>query len=233
MGRSFASGPRHPSHPIPAPATCQRDGSRQPAGRPRFESHSFPRNSLAPPVQTFVAEMERMLVVVYGTEEKALEGAHALEAFDEGSLLALHAAAVVTRGLTGEIAVRITRRPVPQGTMGATAVGTMIGALGGAFGMAIGAAAGLALGALTDYQRARLDRGFVDDVSRSLERGKSALVAQIDEESPDGVDARMRAIGSEFIFRRPLGELADESYERTVESFNHIRGRIDGREHRQ
>jgi len=97
----------------------------------------------------------------------------------------------------------------------AAALGGLIGLIGGPAGLAIGATAGFILGAGTDVARARVGRDFVRDVQNELEPGKSALIAQIDEESTEFVDGRMGALGG-VVFRRALSDVTDNELERDV-----------------
>jgi uncharacterized membrane protein len=145
--------------------------------------------------------MKRMLVVVVDNTDKAYEGATALERLSEESTVGLHDSVVVTKNSDGTIAVVRTYETDPEATMGGTAVGSMIGVLGGPVGLAVGAASGFVIGAATDIVRARVGRDFVKDVADALVPGKTALVAEIDEDDTDPVDARMQPLGG-TIFRR-------------------------------
>lgn len=159
--------------------------------------------------------MERILVVTFDSEDHAREASRALEELSEQDVIALSAAAIVTRNDSGQSTVFTTHYDDPQATMGGTAVGSLVGVLGGPLGLVIGAVTGSALGAAMDLKRARTGRIFTTDVADALERGQAALVAAIDEESPDAVDARLQALGGR-VARHELSELADREYERDV-----------------
>jgi hypothetical protein len=58
-------------------------------------------------------------------------------------------------------------------------------------GIALGTATGLAFGAATDYTRARAGNDFITDATKAPAPGKSALVAEIDEEATGLVAARI------------------------------------------
>jgi uncharacterized membrane protein len=159
--------------------------------------------------------MERMLAVIFDSEHKAYDGSDALDDLDEISAIAVYDSVVVAKNDQGRITITKTHDPMPEGTMGATAVGTLIGLLGGPVGLAAGAVGGFVIGAATDFARARVGRDFVHDVEGALRPGKAALVAEINEESTDGVDARMEALGG-VVFRRAQADAADTSYEQHV-----------------
>jgi len=159
--------------------------------------------------------MERMLAVVFDSEAKAHEGAHAVLNLNEEGVIGLYAMRVLVKDVAGVTAVFKTYDVLPEGTMGGTAIGTLIGLLGGPVGLAIGAASGLALGAATDLARARVAGDFVADVLKALVPGKAAVVAQMDEESTEPVDTCMDMLGG-FVFRRALSDVADFEYEREI-----------------
>jgi uncharacterized membrane protein len=156
--------------------------------------------------------MERMLVVTFNDESKAYEAADILESLNEEGAIGLTGEWVLMRQQDGEISVVKTDDTLPEGTMGGTVVGGLLGLFGGPVGLAIGAATGAAAGATADMARARLDQDFVAEISESLAPGKTALVAEINEDEPEAVDARMLALGGR-IFRRDLSDFVDADAE--------------------
>ena len=167
--------------------------------------------------------MERMVVAIFGDENRAYEAAQALRDLDEAAEIGLDTEAVVTKDPDGRVTVVNARVSDPKATMGGAAVGSMIGLLGGPVGLAIGATGGFVLGAIADTARTRVDRDFVRDVSNALERGKTALVAEIDEDFPDAVDARLSALGA-LVHRRDLQDVTDVESEREIEA---IKARLE------
>jgi uncharacterized membrane protein len=156
--------------------------------------------------------MERMLVVIFNDESKAYEGADTLESLKEEGAIGLTGEWVLMRQQDGDLSIVKTDDTLPEGTMGGTVVGGLIGLFGGPVGLAIGAATGAAAGATADMARARLDQDFVAEISESLAPGKTALVAEINEDEPEVVDARMDALGGRVI-RRDLSDFVDADYE--------------------
>jgi uncharacterized membrane protein len=121
----------------------------------------------------------------------------------------------VTKEPDGKTTVSDMNDSLPDATMGATAIGTLIGMLGGPVGLAVGAASGFLIGAATDFGRTRVERDFVAQVTKELERSKTVLVAQIDEESTEFVDERMKSFGG-AVHRHDLSDVADAAYEHEV-----------------
>jgi len=159
--------------------------------------------------------MERMLVVVFDSAEKAFEASHALHRLDEDGMIAVYADVVVVKDADGATIVTTSKGAIPQATIGATVVGGLIGLLGGPVSLAVGAAGGLALGALTDFAKARVSSDFVGEVEKALGPGKVAVVAEIEEDFTGPVDAAMEALGG-FVFRRALSDVADDEYDQEI-----------------
>jgi uncharacterized membrane protein len=166
--------------------------------------------------------MERLIVVVFDSLNKASQALQALEDLSEQSAIALTADAVLTRHLDGSISVVQDDYVNPDATMGGTAMGTLFGMLGGPVGMAVGAAAGFLVGGATDVARSRVGRHFAAEVESTLEPGKSAVVAEIDEEDTDAVDSKMEALGGR-VLRRSFSDVADHQRAR---AFARIEGAL-------
>jgi uncharacterized membrane protein len=167
--------------------------------------------------------MERMLVVIFNDESKAYEAADTLESLHEEGSIGLTGEWVLMRQQDGDVSIVKTDDTLPEGTMGGTVVGGLIGLFGGPVGLTIGAVGGAAAGAAADMARARVDQDFVADISKHLAPGKTALVAEINEDEPEAVDASMSALGGR-IFRRDLSDFADADYERRT---GEVKSRID------
>ena len=150
--------------------------------------------------------MDRILVVVFDNESKALEGNKALMQLDIDGSISVYGHAVVVKNADGTTTVRESDDRGPLGTLVGTTLGSLIGLLGGPAGLAIGAAVGFLGGGTLDLDKARIGEDFVDDVAAVLLPNKAAVVAEIEEDSTAPVDTRMQAIGG-TIFRRALSEV--------------------------
>ncbi|HKM81223.1 MAG TPA: DUF1269 domain-containing protein [Candidatus Acidoferrum sp.] len=150
--------------------------------------------------------MDRMLVVVFDTENKAYEGEKALLQLDNEGSIAAYAYAVVAKSADGTVTVKQSDDPGPLGTLLGTSLGSLIGLLGGPVGLAIGAGVGLVAGSAADLNNARIGGDFVDDVTKVLLPNKFAVVAEIQEDWTTPVDTRMEAIGG-TVFRRALKDV--------------------------
>jgi len=161
--------------------------------------------------------MDKMIVSVFNDETSAYEGVKALwNLHDEGSIT-VYAAAIIAKDSNGKISVKQTEDQGPAGTAVGLATGSFIGLLGGPVGVAIGATTGALAGSFYDLAQAGVGADFLDEVSARLAPGKTAVVAEIDEEWVTPVDARMDALGG-VVFRRVRSDFIDDQLEREMEA---------------
>jgi len=156
--------------------------------------------------------MERMLVAIFSDAAKAREASDALQRMGEQSEIAVHTVRILTRERDGTITSTDIAHQLPEGTMGATAVGSLLGLLGGPLGLAVGAVGGMLIGGAADYAKTKVTADFAQEVADELTPGKSAVVANVDEESVDPVNARLQPLGA-AILRTDLSDVADQEYE--------------------
>ena len=94
--------------------------------------------------------MDRMLVVVFDTEDKAYAGKRALAQLDSEGSIAVYADAVIAKNANGSITVKESNDGWGLGVLAGTSLGALIGLLGGPVGLAIGASVGLLTGTIAD-----------------------------------------------------------------------------------
>jgi uncharacterized membrane protein len=124
-----------------------------------------------------------------------VDGQYALRRLDDASSIALYASALIDKSADGELKVRQQSGDAGIATLSGSAIGAIIGLLGGPVGVALGAGAGGLLGRLSELDAARIDADFLDDVSSVLTPGRSAVVAEIDEDWTAPVDDAVEALG--------------------------------------
>lgn len=139
--------------------------------------------------------MEKMLVVIFDDEKKAYEGSRALYQLDLEGNISIHAESVISKNTDGKLTVKEADGDFPIRTFAGTALGSLLGLLGGPIGLGIGAAAGGFAGIVGDIRAAGVDGEFLDDVSKALKPGKSAVIADVSEEWVTPVDTRMESLG--------------------------------------
>lgn len=153
--------------------------------------------------------MDRMLVVVFDTENKAYAGEKALLQLDYEGSLTVYAHAVLAKKADGTTVVLKSDDSGPIGTLLGTTWGALIGLLGGPVGVAVGAGAGLVAGGALDLGALRLGSDFIEDATKLLQPNRVAVVAEIDENWTTPVDTRMEEFGGTVI-RRSLSDVKEK-----------------------
>ena len=159
--------------------------------------------------------MDRMLVVVFDSENKAYEGKKALSQLENEGSIVVYAYVVIGKNPDGTTTLKQGDDPGPLGTLVGTSLGSLIGLLGGPVGLAIGATAGLFSGSLADLNNARVGEDFIDDVRQELQSNKFAVVAEIQEDWTTPVDSRMEAIGGK-VYRRAVSEVKQTIHDEDI-----------------
>jgi uncharacterized membrane protein len=134
----------------------------------------------------------------------------ALKQLNTQGQLNLEAAAVVVRGDDGKLDVKDQVGDVDYaGTASGGTLGLLIGVLGGPVGVLVGGTYGLMVGSLFDLGEAEETESVLSQISTSVRPGRTALLAQITEQSPEVVDVTMSRLGG-TVLRRPVDEVEAE-----------------------
>ena len=161
--------------------------------------------------------MNKMLVAVFESENKAFEGLNALKDLDRKGDITLYASAVISKNDVGQVHVNTAADEGPIGTATGLFTGSLIGLIGGPVGMAVGAGLGALTGVAFDISSDDINVAFVDEVSKALVNGKSAVLAEIDETWTVPLDTRMEVLGG-IVFRRLYYEVAEDQLQREAEA---------------
>jgi uncharacterized membrane protein len=153
--------------------------------------------------------MSKFVVVIFPDEAKAQEGMCALrELHAEGSLTS-YSEAVLTKNADGKVSMTQEEGPGPRGTALGALLGGLVGLLGGPAVALLDAAGGALMGGWRDVLNLGIGTDFVDEVSRELRPGRSAVVAEVDEDRVTPLDTRMEALGG-VVFRQWRADFEDE-----------------------
>jgi uncharacterized membrane protein len=85
----------------------------------------------------------------------------------------------------------------------------LIGILGGPLGILLGGATGVAVGSLFDLADADDTDSALTEVSKTVKVGRTSLLAQVEEQSPEVIDAAMADL-SGTVVRRSVGDVEVE-----------------------
>lgn len=162
--------------------------------------------------------MDNMIAVVFDNEAKAYEGSKVLRDLHANGSITLYAMGVIAKDANGKVTVKEEADEGPLGTGVGLITGSLIGLLGGPAGLAIGATAGTVGGMLYDLGSVGVSEDFLAEVGERLQPGKTAVVAEVEEEWLMSVDSSMEDAGG-VVFRRTIGEVEDALIKRDTDAF--------------
>ena len=138
--------------------------------------------------------MSKFVVTTFSSEANAYEGTRALRELHAAGDLTLYGLAVITKDSGGKLSVKEGPDEL-AGTATGTLVGALVGVLGGPAGVIVGMTTGMLLGSISDLLNIGVGTDFLDKVSSELAPGKTAVIAEVDEEWVTPLNTRMEGIG--------------------------------------
>jgi len=160
--------------------------------------------------------MNKIIVAVFDNETDAYKGVDALKELHDKGDISLYSSAVLVKDATGNVEVKQSSDEGPVDTAFGLLTGSMVGLLGGPVGVAVGASVGSMTGMLFDLGRAGVSMDFVDEVSEVLVPGKSAVLAEVDEEWITPVNTTLGQFGASIV-RRPKSDVIEDQLDREAE----------------
>ena len=157
---------------------------------------------------------DNVLVVTFGEDAEKDQNAYQaltdLKQLDSQGQIKIAGAAVVARDPDGRVDIKSEIGDAPYaGTASGGLVGLLVGIIGGPLGVLIGGTYGMLVGSLFDLDDAETTESVLGEISKQVQPARTALLAQITEQSPDVIDAAMARLGGE-VMRRPAVDVEDE-----------------------
>jgi uncharacterized membrane protein len=151
-----------------------------------------------------------VIAVSFEDDRNSYRALTSLKELDSQKRVAVHEAVVVERGQDGQLEEkdRVEATALPA-TAGGGLLGLLIGVIGGPVGVLVGGTYGLFVGSLFDLSEVEEADSALAAISGSVRLGHTALVAVVDERSPDVVDAAMSDIGG-TVERRSVADVEGE-----------------------
>jgi uncharacterized membrane protein len=154
--------------------------------------------------------MENVLAINFAQDPNAYEALTTLKELDGQGQLALAGAAVVLRNEDGGIDIKDEVGDTGyEGTATGGIVGLIVGILGGPFGVLLGGATGVLIGSLFDLDDLDTTESVLGEMSRSVRVGHDAVLAEVNEQSPEVVDTAMERLGGTVV-RRSIEDVEAE-----------------------
>jgi uncharacterized membrane protein len=158
---------------------------------------------------------DNVLVVSFGEDPKNDQNAYQaltdLKLLDSQDQIKITGAAVVTRDADGRVEEKSELGEDPYvGTASGGLIGLLVGIIGGPLGMLLGGAYGMLVGSLFDINEVDTTESVLGEISKEIQPGRTALLAQVTEQSPEVIDAAMARLGGEVVVRRPAVDVEEE-----------------------
>ncbi len=157
---------------------------------------------------------DNVLVVTFGEDAEKDQNAYQaltdLKQLDSQGQIEIAGAAVVARGPDGRVDVKSEIGDTAYaGTASGGIIGLLIGIIGGPLGVLIGGTYGMLVGSLFDIDDVETTESVLSEISKQVQPTRTALLAQVTEQSPDVIDAAIARLGGE-VLRRPAVDVEDE-----------------------
>jgi uncharacterized membrane protein len=157
---------------------------------------------------------DNVLVVTFGddpeNDKNAYQALTDLKRLDSQQQIKIAAGAVVTRNLDGQVEVKSEVGDDPYaGTATGGMIGLLLGIIGGPLGVLLGGTTGLMVGSLYDISDVETTESVLGDISKQVHPTRTAVLAQVTEQSPEVIDTAMARLGGD-VLRRPVVEVEQE-----------------------
>jgi uncharacterized membrane protein len=151
-----------------------------------------------------------VIAVSFEDDRNAYGALTSLKELDSQERVRVAEAVVVERGQDGQVVEkdRVESTSLPASASGGL-IGLLIGVIGGPLGVLVGGTYGLFVGSLFDLSDITEADSALAQISGSAQVGHTALLAVVDERSPEVVDAAMAQIGGTVV-RRSVADVEAE-----------------------
>jgi len=155
-----------------------------------------------------------VLVVTFGkdpeNDKNAYQALTDLKQLDSQDQIKITGAAVVTRDGEGRVDVKSDVGEDPYvGTASGGVIGLLLGIIGGPLGVLIGGTYGMLVGSLFDLDEVDTTQSVLGEISKQVQPMRTAVLAQVTEQSPEVIDEAMARLEGE-VLRRPTVDVEDE-----------------------
>jgi uncharacterized membrane protein len=157
---------------------------------------------------------DNVLVVSFGEEPEndtnAYQALTDLKQLDSQGQIEIAGAAVITRDPDGRVDVKSEVGNDPYvGTASGGTIGLLLGIIGGPLGVLLGGTYGALVGSLFDIDDVATTESVLGEISKQVQPTRTAVLAQVNEQSPEVIDAAMAGLGGQ-VMRRPVFEVEQE-----------------------
>jgi uncharacterized membrane protein len=159
---------------------------------------------------TPVWDGHNVIAVSFEDDRNAYNAMTALKELDGQRRIGVREAVVAERGDDGQLVAKDSVGPTGMlGAAGGGLLGLLLGVIGGPLGVLVGGTYGLMVGSLFDLYELGESDSALGAISASARLDHTALLAVVDEQSPEVVDIAMSDLGGTVV-RRSVAEVEAE-----------------------
>ncbi len=157
---------------------------------------------------------DNVLVVSFGDDAEKDQNAYQaltdLKQLDSQGQIEIAGAAVITRDPDGRVDVKSEVGDAPYaGTASGGIIGLLLGIIGGPLGVLLGGTYGALVGSLFDIDDVATTESVLGEISKQVQPTRTAVLAQVNEQSPEVIDTAMARLGG-HVMRRPVFDVEQE-----------------------
>ena len=157
---------------------------------------------------------DNVLVVSFGDDPEhdanAYQALTDLEQLDAQGQIKIAGAAVITRDRDGRVDVKSqVGNDAYVGAASGGIIGLLLGIIGGPLGVLFGGTYGALVGSLFDIDDVATTESVLAEISKQAQPSRTAVLAQVTEQSPEVIDTAMARLDGE-VMRRPTFEVEQE-----------------------
>ena len=157
---------------------------------------------------------DNVLVVTFGddaeNDKNAYQALTDLKELDSQRQIKVAGAAVVARDADGSVEIKSEVGDVPyEGTASGGVIGLLVGVIGGPLGVLLGGTYGMLVGSLFDIDDVATTESVLGEISKQVHATRTAVLAQVNEQSPEVIDIAMARLGGQ-VMRRPVFDVEQE-----------------------
>jgi uncharacterized membrane protein len=157
---------------------------------------------------------DNVMVISFGEDPEndtnAYQALTELKQLDSQGQIEIAGAAVVTRDPDDRVDVKSEVANDPYvGTASGGLIGLLIGIIGGPIGVLLGGTYGMLVGSLFDIDDVETTESVLREISNQVHATRTAVLAQVTEQSPEVIDNAMARLGG-HVMRRPTYEVEQE-----------------------
>lgn len=149
-----------------------------------------------------MASAFNVISVAFDDDDNAYAGLTVLRELDAQDQVEIAEAVVVARSVDGVVTPKDrVDSPRVLGTATGGLLGLIIGIIGGPIGILIGGLGGVAVGSVYDIHDVDETESALSQVAMSVRPGRTALLAELLEQSPEPIDVAMARLGGTVVRR--------------------------------